>query len=122
MGPSQVVRKLESAHREQVSSLRKAGLSYAEIGRRLGVTRERVRQIAMGNPAPRKPKLDSRVMLTVGDAAQLMGVNINTVRRWSNKGILETYRVGPRGDRRFRRQDVDSFLKRTEIEGYRQAN
>lgn len=110
---SQVVRQLESAHREQVSSLRKAGVSYAEIGRRLGLTRERVRQIVVGNPAPRKPNLDSKVMLTVGDAAQLMGVNISTVRRWSNKGILETYRVGPRGDRRFRRQDIDKFLSAT---------
>ncbi len=51
-----------------------------------------------------------RGMLTVGDVASLLNVNINTVRRWTNKGILKTYRIGPRGDRRFRREDIGTFL------------
>ena len=49
-------------------------------------------------------------MLTVGDAARLLNVHINTVRRWSNNGILKVYRIGPRGDRRFRHEDIASFL------------
>ena len=49
-------------------------------------------------------------MLTVGDAARLLNVHINTVRRWSNNGILKAYRIGPRGDRRFRHEDIASFL------------
>ena len=49
-------------------------------------------------------------MLTVSDVARLLNVHINTVRRWSNQGILEAYRVGSRGDRRFRHEDIASFL------------
>ncbi|MBE9482762.1 MAG: helix-turn-helix domain-containing protein [Chloroflexi bacterium] len=49
-------------------------------------------------------------MLTISDVANLLNVHINTVRRWSNQGILKTYRIGSRGDRRFRQQDITSFL------------
>ena len=49
-------------------------------------------------------------MLTVSEVARLLSVHINTVRRWSNQGILNAYRVGSRGDRRFRQEDVASFL------------
>jgi excisionase family DNA binding protein len=49
-------------------------------------------------------------MLTVSDVARLLSVHINTVRRWSNQGILKAYRVGFRGDRRFRQEDIASFL------------
>ncbi len=49
-------------------------------------------------------------MLTTSDVARLLNVHINTVRRWSNQGTLKTYRIGARGDRRFRREDIASFL------------
>ena len=49
-------------------------------------------------------------MLTVSDVARLLSVHINTVRRWSNQGILKAYRVSSRGDRRFRQDDITSFL------------
>lgn len=49
-------------------------------------------------------------MLTVSDVAHILSVHINTVRRWSNQGILKAYRVGSRGDRRFRQEDITSFL------------
>jgi len=49
-------------------------------------------------------------MLTISEVAQLLNVHINTVRRWSNQGILKSYRIGSRGDRRFRQEDIDSFL------------
>ena len=49
-------------------------------------------------------------MLTTSDVAHLLNVHINTVRRWSNQGILVTYRIGSRGDRRFHREDITSFL------------
>ncbi len=49
-------------------------------------------------------------MLTASELAHLLNVHINTIRRWGNRGILKTYRVGPRGDRRFAKEDVDTFL------------
>jgi len=53
-------------------------------------------------------------MLTTGEVAQLLHVHINTVRRWSNQGVLKTYRIGARGDRRFHREDVIRFLSQKE--------
>ena len=50
-------------------------------------------------------------MLRIGDVARLLNVHVNTVRRWNNDGILKAYRIGHRGDRRFRREDIAAFLK-----------
>ena len=49
-------------------------------------------------------------MLTVSDVARLLSIHTNTVRRWSNQRILKAYRIGSRGDRRFRQEDITSFL------------
>ncbi|APV44630.1 DNA binding domain-containing protein, excisionase family [Dehalogenimonas formicexedens] len=49
-------------------------------------------------------------MLTTSEVASILNVHINTVRRWSNQGNLKAYQLGPRGDRRFRREDIDEFL------------
>jgi excisionase family DNA binding protein len=49
-------------------------------------------------------------MLTTSEVAELLNVHINTVRRWSNRGIIRAYRIGPRGDRRFQEQDIVGFL------------
>ena len=50
-------------------------------------------------------------MLTVTEAAQLLNVHPNTLRRWSNKGIIRTYRIGSRADRRYRKVDIEHFFK-----------
>ena len=52
----------------------------------------------------------AETMLTASELAHLLNVHINTVRRWGNRGILKVYRIGPRGDRRFSKEDIDSFL------------
>jgi excisionase family DNA binding protein len=49
-------------------------------------------------------------MLTVTEASRLLNVHPNTLRRWSNKGIIKTYRIGSRADRRFLKNDIDRFL------------
>lgn len=104
--------ELKSSRREQMTNLRETGLTYAEIGRKLGLSRERVRQIIMGISTPKKSPTpdDPNALLTTAQAAALLNVHLNTIRRWSNKGILATYRVGPRSDRRFRQRDIDNFL------------
>ncbi len=108
--------RLNSSRRAQVMSLRKAGLTYAEIGRRLDVTKERVRQIIKGvAAAKKKPTLSKpNALLTIAEAAEVLNVHINTVRRWSNKGILKTYRIGSRGDRRLRRRDINKLLRKSQ--------
>jgi excisionase family DNA binding protein len=52
----------------------------------------------------------SNGMLTTRQLARLLNVHINTVRRWDKQGLLKAYRIGPRGDRRYSREDVDVFL------------
>lgn len=54
-------------------------------------------------------------MLTASQVARLLNVHINTVRRWSNEGIIKAYRVGSRGDRRFRREDILDFLSQRSV-------
>jgi excisionase family DNA binding protein len=49
-------------------------------------------------------------MLTVTDVSDVLNISVNTVRRWTNRGVLMTYRIGPRGDRRFHRSDIVKFL------------
>lgn len=49
-------------------------------------------------------------MLTVREVAQLLHIHSNTVRRWSDRGLIRAYRISRRGDRRFRGADVAHFL------------
>jgi len=49
-------------------------------------------------------------LLTVREVADLLHVHTNTARRWSDLGLLKSYRVGPRGDRRFRAKDLNNFI------------
>lgn len=49
-------------------------------------------------------------MLTVREVSQLLHVHSNTLRRWSDQGVLKAYRIGPRGDRRFKPEDIAVML------------
>lgn len=50
--------------------------------------------------------------LTIREASKYLRVKVSTLRNWSNKGYLKAYRLGKRGDRRFKRADVEAFIKR----------
>ncbi len=52
----------------------------------------------------------SDALLTTSEVARMLHVHINTARRWSNSGILRSCRIGPRRDRRFRRDDILTLL------------
>jgi len=49
-------------------------------------------------------------MLTVREVARVLHVHPNTLRRWSNKGRIRAYRINPRGDRRFKREEIARYL------------
>ena len=49
-------------------------------------------------------------MLTVSEVARILHVHPNTLRRWSDKGVIRSVCITPRGDRRFTSQDIDQFL------------
>jgi predicted site-specific integrase-resolvase len=49
-------------------------------------------------------------ILTTKDVAGILGIHENTVRHWSDLGLLKSFRVSHRGDRRYRYKDITSFL------------
>jgi excisionase family DNA binding protein len=49
-------------------------------------------------------------MLTVSEVSKLLHVHPNTLRRWADKGMIKSYSVTVRGDRRFMPRDIDQFL------------
>jgi excisionase family DNA binding protein len=50
-------------------------------------------------------------LLRLGEAAELLGVSPNTVRFWTESGVLKSYRIGPRRDRRIPADAVEDFIK-----------
>ncbi|HBG19154.1 MAG TPA: hypothetical protein DDY32_07735 [Desulfobulbaceae bacterium] len=53
-------------------------------------------------------------LLTIKEAALFLNVSEMSLRRWTNTGKLKCYRVGGKNERRFTRQDLESFLRVTE--------
>jgi len=53
-------------------------------------------------------------MMTTSGVASMLHLHINTVRRWSDEGILKAYRIGPRRDRRFSKDEILKLLNSDE--------
>jgi excisionase family DNA binding protein len=51
-------------------------------------------------------------LYTIKDVSRLLHIHVNTARRWSDQGIIRSYRITRRGDRRFRQEDIARFLAR----------
>jgi excisionase family DNA binding protein len=49
-------------------------------------------------------------VLTMREATRLLNVHGNTLRRWADDGVIKAYRLGPRGERRFKREDIDALF------------
>ena len=49
-------------------------------------------------------------LLTISEASRLLHVHENTLRRWGELGVVKVYRIGPRGDRRFKAEDLGAFV------------
>src|SRR2546422_6073864 len=56
--------------------------------------------------------VQSNEFLTVSQAARTLGVHPNTVRTWTQQGVLPCLRINGRGDRRYRRSDLAEFMRR----------
>jgi excisionase family DNA binding protein len=51
--------------------------------------------------------------LTTRDVARILKVHVTSVRRWSQIGVLKSYRIGPRGHRRYLRKDIFTCLHKS---------
>ena len=50
-------------------------------------------------------------ILTLKQACEVLNCHPNTLRKWDNNGSLKAIRFGNRGDRRYKKQDILTFLK-----------
>ena len=49
-------------------------------------------------------------MMTVTEVSRILHVHPNTLRRWSDKGVIRSVCITPRGDRRFMSGDIYQYL------------
>jgi len=50
-------------------------------------------------------------LLTIGQTSKLLGVSIDTLRRWDKSGKFSSVRISTGGNRYYRKSDVDLFIK-----------
>ena len=53
--------------------------------------------------------MENEDLVTIGDAAEILGVSIMTLRRWDESGRLKAIRNKPSGVRYYRRKDLEIF-------------
>ena len=53
---------------------------------------------------------EPRLGLSISEASRVLGVSLSTVRRWSDAGVLPSYRT-PGGQRRYNRDQLEQFLR-----------
>lgn len=59
-------------------------------------------------------KLELDELLSLKQAAKILNVSPQTLRRWDKQGLLKAVRVGKRrgiGDRRYRKKDIEDYIK-----------
>ena len=58
-----------------------------------------------------KTKDELPKLLTIRQAAEVLNVHVETLRRWDKSGKLKAIRVNDRGDRRYRPADLEKIIK-----------
>lgn len=54
-------------------------------------------------------------LLKIREAAEMLGINPETLRRWDNQGRLQAVRIGKRKDRRYKLEDLQKILETKSI-------
>ena len=65
--------------------------------------------------------MENDKLLSIGETAKLLGVSIQTLRRWDNKGILKSFRASPGGNRFYKGEDVNLFMNDLPALGWKWA-
>lgn len=53
---------------------------------------------------------DERYTLTMAEAAKLLGVHRDSLKRWADAGKVPCWRTPKGGHRRFRRSDLEALI------------
>lgn len=59
-----------------------------------------------------KNKTDLPKLLTIRQAAEVLNVHVETLRRWDKNSKLKAIIVNERGDRRYDPRGIEEFLKK----------
>lgn len=51
-------------------------------------------------------------LLKIRQAAEMLGVNPETLRRWDKSGKLKAIVISERGDRRYKKEDIERLVKK----------
>lgn len=51
-------------------------------------------------------------LITLKQASELLKCHPNTLRKWDEKGILKAVRIGQRGDRRYKKEDIIKLINK----------
>lgn len=51
-------------------------------------------------------------LIPIEEAAELLGITMQTLRRWDKKGILRAIRFTSTSPRKYRESDLQSFIKK----------
>ena len=51
--------------------------------------------------------------LTLPEVSQMLKVHPNTLRAWDKNGTLQAVRIGVKRIRRYRKSDVDDFIRKS---------
>jgi len=108
--------------RDRIVALHKRGLANAEIARIVGVSRQYVWAVLNPKEGKRKYNLSAAVRsalketgiapMSIASVAAFLGVHPNTIRRWSDEGVVPCFRLGPRKDRRFEAQHIMEMMRK----------
>lgn len=52
-------------------------------------------------------------LLTLNEASKILKVHPNTLRSWDKKGILKALRIGVKKVRRYKKADIENFIKQS---------
>ncbi len=49
-------------------------------------------------------------LLTIKDVTHLLNVHPNTLRNWEKEGLIQVVRIGPRKDRRYKKEIIQKMI------------
>jgi hypothetical protein len=98
--------------RQIILALHKQGLLNSRIAEGLGVSKQYVSAVLTKPVEPKRARKPERIigegLVAPRVLSQALGIHINTVRRWADRGVLPCLRIGTCKHRRFRIADLPS--------------
>lgn len=52
-------------------------------------------------------------LITLKEACEILKVHPNTLRQWDKKGVLVAVRIGEKGIRKYRKEDILKFINKS---------